>query len=322
MTELTSKELLEVGKAINNQFLNLKSKGKEEQVTLFGSPKFLIRSSSSKYHLRLVNLTDLGITSWPDWIDADINTTDTIISIPHNRTAHLEYLLRITWEDYSADLAQPFQKSFLAQLRAIVKVWEMGSELMDRDAQRGLIGEIQAVILCTEVLKNNDAIDSWDETSRERVDITHKNWAVEAKSKAPQSKKSKSNTVKISSSEQLCRDKTPLILSVTDISSDKKGGMTLPEWANKRLDDLSKSVPHSNIDKFRKKMDKIHQIFKMKEYFESKWKIGTTEFFEIEVGSIPDSFGKDIPYGISIPGYTLNLKVLKSEQVAIIFASI
>ena len=322
MTELTRKELLEVGKAINNQFLNLKAKCKEEQVTLFGTPDFLISSSSSKYHLRLVNLTDLGINNWPDWVDTDIDATDTKISIPHNRTAELEYLLRRTWQDYSVDLAQPFQKSFLAQLKAIVKVWKMGSELMDSDAQRGLIGEIQAVILCTEVLNNNDAIDSWDETSRNLVDITHDDWAVEAKSKAPQSKKSKSSTVEISSTKQLCRDKTPLVLSVTNISSDKKGGMTLPEWAQKRLDDLTNSVPHSNIDKLREKMDKIHQIFKMKDYFVSKWKIEETEFFEIEVDSIPDSFGRNIPDGISIPGYTLDLKVLKSEQLAVIFASI
>jgi len=128
--------------------------------------------------------------------------------------------------------------------------------------------------------------------------------------------------VKISSLKQLCRDKTPLVLSVTDISSDKKGGMTLPEWAKKRLDDLSKSVPHSNIDKFRKKMDTIHQIFKLEGHFEGKWKIGKTEFFEIEVDSIPDSFGKNIPDGIYIPGYTLDLKVLNSEQLAVIFASI
>ena len=40
MKKLTSKELRKVGQAINGQFLNLKSKAKEEQVSLFGTSKF------------------------------------------------------------------------------------------------------------------------------------------------------------------------------------------------------------------------------------------------------------------------------------------
>jgi len=316
MKKLTSKELRKVGQAINGQFLNLKSKAKEEQVSLFGTSKFMIRSSDTKFILRLVDITDLGIKYWPDWIDTDVGT-DTTISIPHNRTAELEFLLRKTWEDYSVDVTQSFQKSFLAQLKTQVRVWRMGSEHMDTDAQRGLIGEIQAVILCTEALNNNDAIDSWDETSKDIVDITHADWAVEAKSKTPKSK-----MVKISSSVQLCRDKGLLVLSVTNISSDKTGGETLPEWANRRLTELAKSVPSIDTKKFRKKMDKIHQIFKMEEYFQSKWKIGDTEFFEIEDDSIPDKFGKNIPNGVSISGYRLDLKVLNPGKLAILFASI
>jgi hypothetical protein len=316
MTKLTSEDLRKVGKVINNQFMNLKSEGKEVEVALFGTADFLIRSSSNQFSLRLIGVSDLGITNWPDWVETS-SGTDTIISIPHARTAELEFLLRKTWEDFSTDTTQPYHKSFLAQLKTQVKVWRMGSELMDRDAQRGLIGEIQAVILCTEALNNNDAIESWDETSRDNVDITHKDWAVEAKSKT-----SKSTTVEISNSDQLCCDKGLLALSVTNISSDKKDGETLPQWAKRRLTELQKSVPSSNVEELRKKMDKIHQIFKMEEYFQSKWKIGDTDFFEIEVNSVPDKFGKNIPDGISIPGYRLDLKVLVSEKIGTLLASI
>jgi hypothetical protein len=317
MTRLTSDELRKVGKTINDQFLNLKSKGKEEHVTLFGTNNFLIRSSSNQFILRLVGITDLGISEWPDWIDVTDDGKDTQISIPHLRTAELEFLLRKTWEDYCLDLTQPFHNSFLAQLKTQVKVWRLGSEHLDRDAQRGLIGEIEAVILCTEALSNNDAIDSWDETSKDNVDITHQDWAVEAKSKTPGS-----DTVKISSSIQLCPNQPLLLLSVTNISSDKKDGMTLPEWANKRLADLSVSVPTANIEKLRRKMDKIHQIFKMEEYFQSKWEVHDTKFFEIKPDSIPDVFGKNIPNGISIYGYTLDLKILNAEKIENIFSSI
>lgn len=316
MTKLTSEDLRKVGKVINNQFLNLKFKGKEEQVTLFGTSDFLISSSSNQFSLRLVGVTDLGITNWPDWVETR-GGTDTTISIPHTRTAELEFLLRKTWEDFSSDTKQPYHKSFLSQLKTQVKVWRIGSELMDSDAQRGLIGEIQAVILCTEALMNNDAIESWDETSRDIVDITHKDWAVEAKSKT-----SKSTTVKISSSDQLCCDKGLFALFVTDISSDKKDGETLPKWAKRRLTELQKSVPSSNVDELRKKMDKIHQVFKMEEYFFSRWKITNTVFYEIKDDSIPHKFGKNIPNGISIPYYNLDLDILSSESLKAIFSRI
>ena len=307
--KLTSDQLREIGKTINNQFVNLKSDGTEVNVTLFDTDKFRISSFSDHYTLKLIGIDDIGIKSWPSWIEAEVDV-DTAITIPHKRTAELEFLLRKSYEDYSADKSQSPEDSLISQLRIQVKVWRMGGEFMDGDSQRGLIGEIMAVSRATSVLGNDDAIMGWDETSRDLVDITNgKEWGIESKSRSATSK-----TVRVSSSAQLVRGDPILVLAVTEVKADKKSGRTLPEIAEEQLETISDSVPSANTEEFRKKMDKIHQVFSMREYFQSKWTVGETEFYEIEIDSTPDSFGKSIPTGVSISGYSLRLDVLSPSS--------
>ena len=308
--KLTSDQLRKIGKAINDQFVNLKSDGSEVNVTLFKFDNFRISSSSSSYTLRLIGINDTGISSWPSWIEAEVDV-DTAITIPHKRTAELEFLLRKSYEDYSADESQPPEDSLISQLRIQVAVWRLSGEFMDSDSQRGLIGEIMAVSRATRVLGNDDAILGWDETSRDLVDITNgKEWGIESKSRSAISK-----TVRVSSAAQLVRDDPMLVLAVTEVKADKKSGRTLPEIAEEQLEAISDSVPSANTEEFRKKMDKIHQVFSMRDYFQSKWTVGETEFYEIQVGSTPDSFGKSLPNGVSISGYSLRLDVLSPSSL-------
>lgn len=302
---LPSNKLKMIGGAINKQFLNLETDGKEVNVTLFKSNKFKISSTSDAFVLKLIGITETGIKSWPSWISVEV-TSDLCITIPTRRTAELEFLLRKTFEDYSSDPTQSPEDSLIAQLRIQVHVWNMGTEIMDSESQRGLIGEIAAVSEATKQLRNDDAIMGWDETSSAIVDIScTDNWSIEAKSKSPSSK-----FVKISSAEQLIRMDHPLALAVTDVRADKGNGDTLPEIAEKILDELQKTVPGTNITEFRKKIDTFHRVFSMKDYFYSKWKFGETEFFEIDVKSTPHEFGNSIPPGVTITGYKLNLEVL------------
>ena len=78
---------------------------------------------------------------------------------------------------------------------------------------------------------------------------------------------------------------------------------------------MEESVPSANVERFRDKIDKIHQVFGMEEYFTSRWTVGETEFYEIGVDSTPDSFGKSIPTGVSISGYSLRLDVLSPSSL-------
>jgi len=309
--------LRKIGQTINTQFVNLKEDGAELNVALFNSNNFKISSSSNKFTLRLLGIKDLGIKNWPKWIDADYGK-DTKISIPHKRTAELEFLLRKSYEDFLVDKTQPYEKSFISQLKSQVKIWRMEGEFMDPDTQRGLLGELEAVIHATEVRGNDEAIHGWDETSKKIVDITHPGkWSIEAKSKTK-----KSNSVKISGSKQLIRGKEILILSVTEVSSDKKNGKTVAELAAERLKDLATSTPSADISEFRDKLDKVHQVFKMKEYFQSKWQIGKTTFYEVSIGSIPHKFGNNLLKGITVSGYSLDLSVMKAENLTKLFAKI
>ena len=307
--KLTSEQLRKIGKAINDQFVNLKDDGAEVNVTLFKSDKLKISSISNNYTLRLVGVNETGISSWPAWIDAATDT-DTSITIPHKRTAELEFLLRKAFEDYMTDPSQIPEDSLITQLRIQVEVWRMGGEIMDHESQRGLIGEIMAVSRTTNILLNDEAIIGWDETSSKLVDITHKDeWGIEAKSKTPSS-----DSVKISSADQLVRGDPILVLAVTDVSADNKDGMTLPEIADEQLVEIAASVPTANTEEFRKKIDSFHRVFSMSQYFTSKWEYGETEFFEIESESVPDNFGNGIPSGISIPGYKMKLEILNSSK--------
>jgi len=303
--KLTSDNLRTIGKAINDQFVNLKEDGAEVNVTLFKSDNFRISSTSESYTLRLVGIKDTGISSWPSWIESE-SGSDTTITIPHKRTAELEFLLRKTYEDYCSDPSQVQEDSLMAQLQVQVHVWRMGSEIIDHDSQRGLIGEIIAVSRATIELGNDDAILGWDETSNQLVDITNKKkWAIEAKSRSPSSE-----SVRISSSDQLVRQDPALVLAVTEVSANNDGGATLPEIAEQQLAAISDAVPTANTEELKRKIDSFHRVFSMREYFLSRWEYGPTEFFEIEPGSVPDTFGSGIPTGISIPGYTLKLDLL------------
>ena len=303
--KLTSEQLRKIGKAINDQFVNLKDDGSEVNVTLFKSDSLKISSISENYTLRLVGIDETGISSWPSWIDADTDT-DTSITIPHKRTAELEFLLRKAYEDYMADPSQIPEDSLITQLRVQVEVWRIGGEIMDHESQRGLIGEIMAVARSTSVLFNDDAIIGWDETSSKLVDITHEEkWGIEAKSRAPSS-----DSVQISSSDQLVRGDPILVLAVTEVSADNKDGMTLPEIAEEQLAEIGVSVPTANTEEFRRKIDSFHRVFSMSQYFTSRWDYGETEFFEIESESVPDKFGNSIPSGISISGYKMKLEIL------------
>jgi len=302
---LSGDQLKSIGESINKQFLNLKKDGTEVNVTLFKSNNFKISSTVDTYTLRLVNITETGINSWPAWIGVEI-TSDVCITIPHSRTAELEFLLRKSFEDYTSDTSQTPEDSLIAQLQIQVQVWNMGEEIMDSDSQRGLIGEIMAIVIATKQLGNDHAIVGWDETSSALVDITHGiEWGIEAKSKSPSS-----NSVKVSSDDQLTRKDPLLVLSVTDVSADNKNGKTLPEIARDTLDELKSAVPTANISLLREKIDQFHRVFSMEEYFFSKWNPGETDFIEIQTSSVPDRFGNEIPGGVTIPGYTLNLEVL------------
>jgi hypothetical protein len=311
MNNNLTKDLIDkIGKAVNGQIQKLIPEGLPVQVVLFNTPDFTIQTTKNKTHmLTLKNFSDLKDIETPDWLKIN-SGTDTTITAPHDRTTEIAYLLRKSYEDFASDTSQPYTSSIHSKLRVITKWWRGEGEPLTEIVQKGLLGELHTMKELVSI-KGEEAISSWDHTSREAVDFEHENWSVEAKAKAKGS-----NSVKISSKEQLMHQGKPLLLSVLDVSKNKKGE-SLPQITEKILFKLERmGVSSSTVENLRERIDDSYQVFKYETYFSSKWKIGDINFHRVNESSDPAEFSKNMPDSIEVHrGYDLSLSCL--EQVAL-----
>ena len=173
---------------------------------------------------------------------------------------------------------------------------------MTEIVQKGLLGELYAMNELVSI-KSEQAISSWDHTSRAAVDFEHTEWSLESKSKAKGA-----DSVRISSKKQLMHKGKPLLLSVLDVSKNKKGE-SLPQLVEKLMVDIeAKGIPKSDIESLRKKIDDEYFVFKYEGSFVSKWNIGELKFYLVEETSDPAQFSKNMPDSIDVPrGYDLSL---------------
>jgi len=308
MSGLTREERIKIGLILNQQFETLTKGAAPSQIALFKEIDFQIQNTKDSYLLKLIGYSNLNDIEGPKWLKIN-SSVDTSITIPHDKTSEIIYLLRISYEDYTKDKSQPYHNSFKSQLISLIKVWKGEGEPITEENQKGLIGEVVAIVEAAKI-KGQDAIDSWDETSTNSVDITHDDWSIEAKSKNKDSE-----TVKISSQKQLEHNGTPLILSVTDVSKDKKG-KTLPLFIDSKMNELKlNGISNSSIDDLKKRIDDYYRVSSQEKSFVSKWKVGTCDFYDVKNDSEPVKFIKTIPSTISIPGYTLQLSSLSSDTL-------
>jgi len=311
MKILTSIQITKIGETVNLQFQNLVDGDPPAQVVLFGESDFKIQKTSDLHILTMDNFSNLKDIEGPQWLKIT-SSSNTSISAPHSKTAELVYLLWKSYEDSLKDPSQPYQNSVSSQLKALSKVWKGEGEPLGLEVQRGLLGEIYSLIEIAK-LKKNEAIESWDETCTNPVDFTHDDWGVEAKAKTPTSE-----SVKISSQEQLTHKGNPLILSVVDISTDKEKGKTLPQLIQSQLVVLEgMGIDKYQVQTVRKMIDDNYLVFAYESSFTSKWKIGDIVFYDIPATSDPSTFSSGIPLSIKIPlGYTLNLSGLVQKSLS------
>ena len=309
MKILTSKQITKIGETVNLQFQKLVDGDPPAQVVLFGESDFKIQKTSDAHILLMDNYSELKDIEGPQWMKI-ISSNNTSISAPHSKTAELVYLLWKSYEDSLKDPTQPYQNSVSSQLKGLSKFWK-GEGEPEPEVQRGLLGEIYSLVEIAK-LKTNEAIESWDETCTNPVDFTHADWGVEAKAKTPAS-----SNVKISSKEQLTHKGNPLILSVVDVSTDKKKGKTLPQLIQSQLIVLEgMGIDKDQVQKLRKMIDDNYQVFTYERSFTSKWKIGEIVFYDIPATSEPSTFSSGIPLSIKIPSYTLDLSVLVQKSLS------
>lgn len=311
MNEKLTKDLIDkIGEAINGQIKKLMAGGLPVQVVLFNTPDFLIQTTDKLHIITIKNYAELKDIETPDWLKIT-SGTDTIITAPHDRTTEIAYLLRKSYEDYTSDTSQPFTNSIHSKLKIITKWWRGEGEPLTEIVQKGVLGELYAMNELVSV-KSDEAITSWDHTSRAAVDFEHAEWSLESKSKTKGA-----DSVRISSKKQLMHQGKPLLLSVLDVSKNKKG-KSLPQLVEKIITEIqAKGIAKSDIESLRKKIDDEYLVFKYEGSFVSKWNIGELNFYLIEETSDPAQFSKNMPDSIDVPqGYDLSLTALSTTSLS------
>jgi predicted house-cleaning noncanonical NTP pyrophosphatase (MazG superfamily) len=302
MSEKLTKDLIDkIGEAVNGQIQKLIPGGRPVQVVLFNTADFLIQTTDKLHIITIKNYAELKDIETPDWLKIT-SGTDTIITAPLDRTTEIAYLLRKSYEDYTSDTSQPFTNAIHSKLKIITKWWRGEGEPLTEIVQKGLLGELYAM---SELIsfKSIEAITCWDHTSRAAVDFEHAEWSLESKSKAKGA-----DSVRISSKKQLMHQGKPLMLSVLDVSKNKKGE-SLPQLVEKIITEIqAKGIAKSDLESLRKKIDDEYFVFKYEGSFVSKWKIGELNFYLVEETSDPAQFSKNMPDSIDTPrGYDLSL---------------
>jgi hypothetical protein len=311
MSEKLTKDLIDkIGEAVNGQIQKLIPGDRPVQVVLFNTPDFLIQTTDKLHIITIKNYAELKDIETPDWLKIT-SGTDTIITAPHDRTTEIAYLLRKSYEDYTSDTSQPFTNSIHSKLKIITKWWRGEGEPLTEIVQKGLLGELYAMSELVSV-KSIEAITSWDHTSRAAVDFEHAEWSLESKSKAKGA-----DSVRISSKKQLMHQGKPLLLSVLDVSKNKKGE-SLPQLVEKIITEIqAKGIAKSDIDSLRKKIDDEYFVFKYEGSFVSKWSIGELKFYLVEETSDPAQLSKNMPDSIDVPqGYVLGLTALSTTSLS------
>ena len=298
--ELDAEQITKIGIAFNHQFSDLNERNPPVPVVLFEQDTFLVQKHDGNHILYMMNYSELKDIEGPKWLKIK-SGDDTQIIFPDSRLSEITFLLRKSFEDWIMDDTQPYHDSVSALLKAQVRVWREEGEPLRPEQQRGLLGEIYALV---EIAKHKgaDAIGCWDETSTSPVDFVKEDtWGVESKAKT-----TKSKSVKISSVNQLKHQGIPLVLSVLDVSKSKSGE-SLPLIIERKIEELrSIDIPKKDIELLIGALDDYYQIYTSETSFTSKWKTGEIKFYAISEDSTPSVFSENIPKKIELPnGYTL-----------------
>jgi hypothetical protein len=245
---------------------------------------------------------------YPNWINFETDIDSFTISAKANPySPELCFLLMEVWKEVKLNPSKSLAKIIEESLFFIEKRWNFNKEPIDRKNQRGLIGEIEALIEASKI-KGLEAVDCWDHTSHATHDITGDGWAIEAKSIGKDSQ-----DISISSLEQLQFSKgQKLILSVTTVSSEKDG-LTFPSYIDKKLDQMMKINPDF-VPSMDLKLQTIGYNESLRTLFTSKWKnpeTEDTEFYNIDEKSPTNWWSQDKnpekPDEILIKNYRLDI---------------
>ena len=254
----------------------------------------------------------------PSWITFETDSNSfRIIADANPYVPEIAFFLTEVWKAVIIEKSVLLERHIEKVLTLIESRWKLTGEPLDKRNQRGLIGEIEAIMHSFEI-KGTGAVAGWDHTSHALHDIKGDGWAVEAKSIGESS-----DSVSISSLDQLRWNKgLNLILSVTTVSEEKgKDGKTLPQY----IDDRIQLLKTKNSDAAKELLLKLQAIGFTKTTharYTSTWKIPSlddTLFYRIEEDSPTNWWSnKEVkpkkPAEILVSKYHLDLNSKASES--------
>jgi hypothetical protein len=245
---------------------------------------------------------------YPEWITFEKDADQfRIIANANPYAPEIAFFLIEVWKGKKIDGSKLIESHIEDALTLIENRWKLSGEPIDKKNQRGLIGEIEAVLHAFEI-KGIDAVTKWDHTSHKTQDITGDGWAIEAKSTGEDS-----DSISISSLNQLKWNKGQiLILSVTTVKS-KANGIIFPEYVDKRVELLRKKDADAAA-KLQLKLQTIGYNEALRNKFKSKWELPEIEdtlFYLIDENSPTNWWSNKIepskPKEIIVKKYRLDM---------------
>ena len=245
---------------------------------------------------------------YPDWVTFEKDSDQfRIIAKANPYAPEIAFLLIEVWKGIKIDPTTSLEHHIESSLSLIEKRWKLNGEPLDKKAQRGLIGEVEAVVHAFAV-KGIQAVECWDHTSHAKHDIAGDGWAIEAKSRGADA-----DIVTISSLNQLkWNEGVDLVLSVTTVKN-AENGITFPEFIDTRMQELS-DLDADCAAKFLLKLQTCGYNEATRHRFKSKWSLpdeDSTEFYAIGEDSPTNWWSTSVepkmPDEIIVKGYKLDI---------------
>lgn len=255
---------------------------------------------------------------YPKWLvfEKDANQFR-IVADANPYAPEMAFFLIEVWKGMKTDPDTSLEIHVEQSLSLIEQRWKLNGEPLDRKTQRGLIGEIEAIMHAYPI-KGIEAVDAWDHTSHAKHDLTGAGWSIEAKSRSPDS-----DFVTISSLDQLkWSDTVTLILSVTSVKGSKDGWL-FPEYIDAKHTELKALDPDSAATMMLK-LQSCGYNQATRHRFKSRWEAPekeSTVFFKIEQDSPTNWWSWKMepsrPKEIRVHKYNLDLSTgaLKEERL-------
>jgi hypothetical protein len=308
MTMLSSEDVREIGETVKLQLSNVRNVESELRVALLNSPQVRLRWNENEFYSLIVESESISppLSTIPNWVNVSDNNEALELEFPYSRLAELEYLLRKTIENHLLEEASDAREVLFSALNEAFKVWSAAGEPMSKEEQIGLIGELNAITSLLQHFTIDQLIEGWDETSRRQIDIVFDETQVECKTVGLDG-----IHVESSSINQFVSENYPIILAITEVLTDNDS-LILPDIVLNLLGEIgTQTTVHHSLALRNKVTSRYPLLLNHREYYHSRWQIGTFSCKIVNDDSIPAVFPLSVPSEIILGKFKFDFTSLE-----------